>query len=203
MIKETEAKRILGEDMISPGDLINITSIPFDVPQSCKEIPFSETELLDHKGRYYLIYGISCFKNGCPVTINSLKEMIGVNPEIQEPCFYNQDWYDKEAFAQIPMTEGWYFIRKNLFEESRAAQPDVFENKVNFPSAIRCTYSFFVVWNVRKKILWKEDFVWCSDRDHNGDRIYVGRYYDPDGVNKNGFNVHRHLALRNCYGCID
>lgn len=51
--------------------------------------------------------------------------------------------------------------------------------------------------------LWYHDFVWCSDVDHNGDRIYVGKYNDIDGVNKDGFSIHRHLALRLCYGCID
>jgi len=49
-------------------------------------------------------------------------------------------------------------------------------------------------------LLWKSDFIWCSDKDKNGDQIYVGRYRDPLGVNKNGFNIHRHLKIRNYYG---
>lgn len=52
-------------------------------------------------------------------------------------------------------------------------------------------------------MLWKHDFVWCSDMDHNGDRIYVGKYHDISGVNKNGFSIHRHLALRECYASIN
>ena len=31
----------------------------------------------------------------------------------------------------------------------------------------------------------------------------LGKYHDVDGVNKNGFSIHRHLSLRPCYGCID
>ena len=32
-------------------------------------------------------------------------------------------------------------------------------------------------------------------------RIYVGRYFDPLGISKNGFSVHRQLRIRNNYGC--
>ena len=49
-------------------------------------------------------------------------------------------------------------------------------------------------------MLWRHDFIWCDDSDHNGDRIYTGRYIDPNGINKNGFNIHRHLSIRPCYG---
>ena len=65
-----------------------------------------------------------------------------------------------------------------------------------------CTYTFFVFYLCRHEKIWNHDFIWCSDRDHNGDRIYVGKYHDIDGVNKNGFSIHRHLALRPCYGAI-
>ena len=63
--------------------------------------------------------------------------------------------------------------------------------------------SLMLAYFARKEYLWWHDFVWCSDVDHNGDRIYVGKYHDIDGVNKNGFSIHRHLALRPCYGSVD
>ena len=72
-----------------------------------------------------------------------------------------------------------------------------------FPTAILCAYTFFVYYFLTGEHLWYHDFVWCSDADHNGDRIYVGKYHDVDGVNKNGFSVHRHLALRNCYAAVN
>lgn len=65
-----------------------------------------------------------------------------------------------------------------------------------------CLY-FFAYYHVRKELLWYHDFIWCHDIDHNGDRIYIGKYHDVDGVNKNGFSIHRHLALRNCYAAIE
>ena len=137
------------------------------------------------------------------MTIRNLKKRFGKDPDICEPCFYNQDWYDKEHFIDIPMDDGWFLIRRNVFEDSRAVQPGELMKEHVFPSAIKCTYAFFAAWYVLEIRLWEHDFVWCNDTDHNGDRIYVGKYHDIDGVNKNGFSIHRHLALRPCYGCID
>jgi hypothetical protein len=127
-----------------------------------------------------------------------------MNPEIQEPCFYNQDWYLKEDFIQSTLENRWYLLKKNVIEESRAVLPDVLlKQKMSFPSAILCTYTFFAYYYAAGELLWYHDFVWCSDTDHNGDRIYVGKYHDIDDVNKNGFSIHRHLALRNCYAAIN
>jgi hypothetical protein len=74
---------------------------------------------------------------------------------------------------------------------------------VKFPSAILCVYAFFAYYCSYGEMLWHNDFVWCLDTDHNGDRIYVGKYHDVDGVNKNGFSIHRHLSLRSCYASVD
>ena len=79
---------------------------------------------------------------------------------------------------------------------------ELLKEHISFPSAILCVYTFFAYYYAQKGLLWYHDFIWCSDTDHNGDRIYVGKYHDVDGVNKNGFSIHRHLALRNCYASI-
>jgi hypothetical protein len=115
---------------------------------------------------------------------------------------YNQDWYLKEDFANMAPDGKWHLIRKEVLEEARAKQPADIERAFTgeqFPTAITCAFTFFAWWHLRGELLWKNDFVWCSDRDHNGDRIYVGRYEDPTGVNKNGFNVHRYLSLGSPY----
>jgi hypothetical protein len=129
---------------------------------------------------------------------------MGINPNVSEPCFYNQDWYLKENFIDDTLENKWYLIRKNVFEDTRAMQPnELIEKGISLPSAILCTYTFFSYYCYNKDLLWKYDFVWCSDMDHNGDRIYVGKYRDIDGINKNGFSIHRHLALRDCYSAIN
>ena len=72
------------------------------------------------------------------------------------------------------------------------------------PSALLCAFVFFSnYYNTNGELLWKNDFTWCSDIDSNDDQIYVGRYIDVKGLNKNGFNIHRHLKIKNNCSCID
>ena len=198
-----KAKEIMGDNIITPDDLSRLSSLDFVFSKGYSIVPFSINEIKAKSEDYLLIYGCSKFLKNKNLTIMNLKRFFGDNPEKNEPCFYFQDWYNKEDFVNKPMTEGWFFIRKSVYDDSRKVLPDTLERKYCFPSAIKCTYSFFVVWLVLKIKLWYHDFVWCNDFDHNGDRIYVGKYNDIDGVNKNGFSIHRHLSLRLCYGCID
>lgn len=151
---------------------------------------------------YILIYGVRNI-NGQDVTLKFFREKFGVNPDESEPCLYNQDWYMKEDFMDTTLETKWYLIKKDVYEESRAVMPgDLIQRGINFPQAILCGYTFFAYYFARKEFLWWHDFIWCCDTDHNGDRIYVGKYNDIDGVNKNGFSIHRHLALRPCYGAV-
>lgn len=197
------AKTIMGLNFIGPEELGKMGTMKLLISNTIPMITYSR-EVLEQKAKdYILILGASKFADGTSVTIRSLQGRFGKDPEIKEPCFYNQDWYDFEEFIDVPMADGWFLIRKNVFEESRAVQPQVLMQKYAFPSAICCAYAFFTAWLVLDIKLWYSDFVWCRDTDHNGDRIYVGKYHDVDGINKNGFSIHRHLALRPCYGCVD
>lgn len=197
-----QAKVIMGDSMIGPNELSKVSFISKDniiIPS----IPYSETELKKRKDDYLLILAIDRLSDNKDTTIRNLKCIFGKDPEISEPCFYNQDWYDNESFIDVKINAEWFLIRKNVYEDSRAVQPTELMKAHKFPSAINCIYAFFVAWEVLGIKLWYHDFVWCRDTDHNGDRIYVGKYHDIDGINKNGFSIHRHLALRSCYGCID
>lgn len=139
------------------------------------------------------------------ITLNDMRDKFGLDPAASEPCFYNQDWYIKEDFATTTQTDGkWHTLPKEVRQEWRAKRPEEIEKELTqeerFPTAVTAAFTFFAYWFYSGgEKLWKHDFVWCSDRDHNNDRIYVGRYEDPAGINKNGFNIHRHLALRESY----
>ncbi|MFA6279122.1 MAG: hypothetical protein WCS97_01350 [Candidatus Paceibacterota bacterium] len=181
---------------IGPDEL---AAMPYDFGVlSAPVIPWSEEELAQHSKTHVLIF------TPCVATINSLREKFGIDPNVSEPCFYNQDWYLKEDFANTPLDGKWHLIRKQVLEDARAKQPEEIEaalaHEESFSTAVTCAFAFFSYWfHTNGEKLWEHDFVWCSDRDHNGDRVYIGRYEDPDGVNKNGFNIHRHLALRHSY----
>ena len=197
------AKKIMGDNFIGLDELNCIKDMNLSLPKKIPVIPYSEDELRKKKEDYFLILAVDKMHNGKAITIRNMIDIFGRDPSIHEPCFYNQDWYEKEDFIDTPLKAGWFLIRKTVYESSRAVQPAELLQQYIFPSAVSCCYAFYVVWLSRDYKLWYHDFVWCRDIDHNGDRIYVGKYNDVDGVNKNGFSIHRHLGLRECYGCVD
>ena len=202
-LSTADVKMIMHSNFIGINEIRMHNDMKLKIPQTVPKIQFSAEELNEKKDDYLLILGIDEFEDGRPVTIRNLIKLFGKDPEANEPCFYNQDWYEQELFIDLQMENKWFLIRKNVYEKSRAAMPDELIKEYTFPSAIKCCYTFFVEWLCSDVKLWYHDFVWCSDLDHNGDRIYVGKYNDIDGINKNGFSIHRHLGLRDCYGCID
>jgi len=202
-----EAKNILGSNFIGPDELALIADqLGIKVPTVIPVIPYDLEDLRNKKEDYILILGSSQMENGEPLTLTTLRDHFGINQDDSEPCFYNQDWYLKEEFANICTIElKWYLIRKELIDTTRGmdAETQTEVNKDNLPSALVCAYIFFAYFSFSSHFLWKNDFVWCRDLDSNGDRIYVARYFDSTGGSKNGFSIHRHLKLRKCYGCID
>ncbi len=179
---------------IGPEELKNIPFLNGEI-LNAPDVPFSAETLRAHENDI-LIFTPRIEK----LSIVGMREIFGIDPAVTEPCMYNQDWYIKEEFANTPPDGKWHLIRKDVLEEARAKLPEEIETLFvgeEFPSAVMCAFTFFAHWFATGgEKLWKHDFVWCSDKDHNGDRIYVGRYEDPTGVNKNGFNIHRHLSLR-------
>jgi len=200
-VKKLFGKNFIGKDELKPF----FKSLGFgEVEIQESPIQYSEDFLQKVANKdYILIYGVTSI-NRQNITLKFLRKEFGVNPDESEPCLYNQDWYMKEEFMDLTLDDRWYLIKKDVFEESRAVMPgNLTQQGLNFPPAILCGYTFFAYYYARNEYLWWHDFVWCCDTDHNGDRIYVGKYHDIDGVNKNGFSIHRHLALRPCYGSVN
>ncbi len=187
---------------IGPEELLKL---PFKCADVAPTASFSPDVLKKYADTHLLIFTPAAYADGTPITLNSLRERFGMDPAVSEPCMYNQDWYLKEDFAARTALDGkWHLVRRDVLEDARAKLPEDIEGSLGtgeaFHNAVTCAFAFFAYWYATGgEILWKHDFVWCSDRDHNGDRIYAGRYEDSAGINKNGFNVHRHLALSNAY----
>lgn len=204
-----EIKKILGKNLIGQEELSLISKfLPIKLPSELPPVPYSNNFLTECRDNFVLIFGPSHTNNNKPLTINFLREHFGIDPEKSEPCMYNQDWYLKESFsARTTMENKWYLIGKNILEETRGVQPvDItksFSKEETLPTAILTAFTFFAYFLLNNgEILWKSDFVWCSDVDINGDQIYTGRYVDASGKNKNGFNIHRHLSIRKVYGAV-
>lgn len=215
MERKTTVKRtrqIFRENFIGFEELHKISTqigikIPDNYVNNIPQVPYSEEFMLKHRDDYILILCIPYYKDGSFLTISKMRNHLGWNPDISEPCFYNQDWYLNEDFAnKCTIDLKWYLIKKQLFDDSRGKSPDSVEentiSKNHLPTALLTTYVFFCFYMSRGKLIWKHDYVWCQDLDHNGDRIYTGRYLDPNGINKNGFNIHRHLSITKSYGLV-
>ncbi len=200
----------MGKNFVGPDELKKMAPfVQVAVSKKVPSVPFPENFLKKHSNDFILILGAEKDVSGRKLTINNLREIFGVDPVKSEPCFYNQDWYLKEKFAAAKTLESkWYLVGKYVVAASRGLEPKQslgrLPKKSAFPAAILTAYAFFAYYfAIGGEILWKSDFIWCEDTDHNRDRIYVGRYTDPNGINKNGFNVHRHLSIRPFYGCVE
>lgn len=198
-------QQLFGHNFIGPeqvNTLLKVMGLPLLKDSDVPEIDYSPEVLQDKAQDYLLVLGYAGSID-LPINIIRFRETFGVDPEKNEPCLYNQDWYLQEEFIQKTLETKWYLLKRDVIEVSRAVQPqELIQQNIEFPTAILCVYSFFAAYFSYGDYLWYYDFVWCSDLDHNGDRIYVGKYHDIDGVNKNGFSIHRHLALRPCYGAV-
>lgn len=200
-----EAKLIFKKNFLGPEELLPFIRMFSDTFSwhAIPKIPWDKEMLEKLADRYILVLGLSEV-NGTPLTIRTFRERFGINPEVSQPCFYNQDWYLNEEFIDLVLPCQWYLIRRTPFDNTRGLSPEILmETNIKFPPAILCTYTFFAYWLAGNMILWEYDFVWCKDKDHNGDRVYIGKYTDIDGINKSGFSIHRHLSLRPCYSAID
>ncbi len=196
-----EAQIIFRTNFLGPEEINNLLGImgipPIDI-STVPEVNYDKELLTQYASDYILVYGSDA------IDILAFRNHFGFDPDVSEPCFYNQDWYMSEGFIRRRMDNKWYLIKKEVLEETRSIMPlDILSNGIKFPSAILCVLTFFAYYFVYGRMLWYHDFVWCEDVDHNGDRIYVGKYHDIDGINKNGFSIHRHLALRPCYASVN
>lgn len=213
-----QAREILGRDFIGVEEILRVAE-QTNLPKKREDygtipaIPYSPDFLKSVREEYLLILGVPVDEDNTPLTLNTLRNFYGIDPAIKEPCFYNQDWYLREEFANKTTLElKWYLIRKKVIEDTRGKRPEEIIEKLagsaarelekgqSFPSAILTAHTFFLYYLLNKEKLWENDFLWCEDKDGNGDRIYTGRYTDSRGVNKSGFNIHRHLAIRPAYG---
>lgn len=201
-----ELQGLFGSNFIGPeqvNQLLAAMGLSETTDEDIPDMNYTQDVLKSKASDYLLVLGYPGRKDA-PLNIIQFRDTFGVDPEMREPCLYNQDWYLSEDFVNKTLEKRWYLIKKDVLEDSRAVMPaELLEKKISFPSAILCAFTFFAYFFAYGQYLWYHDFVWCSDLDHNGDRIYVGKYHDIDGVNKNGFSVHRHLALRPCYGSVN
>jgi hypothetical protein len=199
-MKLESAKKIFKNNFIGPDELQLISNrINFRLPKKIPDIMFNIDNI--NPEDYILILGCNQLVDMTTLNTKKLIDIFGFKYEAKNVCFYNQDWYFGEDFLNQSLSNKWYLIQKKIQDETRGEIPKQ-QTKDSLPSTILCAYTFFSWWLLTKELLWKNDFVWCSDNDRYGDRIYVGKYLDLDDEKRSGFSIHRHLAIKANYGCI-
>ena len=206
---ETEielAKKIMGKNFIGVEEILKQkTFFDLKIPEKTPKIPFSEEELKEKSESHILILFVNEFSDCKKVSLCTIRQSIEENTCPNKPVFYNQDWYFKESFYKRTENECfWALVRKNILDNSRGKNPkDLVSDIAKFPSALLLTYTFFLNYVLNNgERLWNNDYVWCSDTDDVGDQIYVGKYTDPLALAADGFEIHRHLSIKNNYGVI-
>ena len=108
--------------------------------------------------------------------------------------FYNQDWYNKQAFAKEKGEVGWQLIRKTPVDDSTSKTWDE-QNKLlskedEVPTVRAVAPTMIGHYKATSERLFEKVWVRCSDLDSGGYRVFVGRfvaeglyvYYFWDGV---------------------
>lgn len=185
-----DLKKIFGMDFIGKDELSLISHIQFDFTNQLPPIGQDSKKLSHFQGTHILILAIPTLINGRLLSTTMLKSLFGDQ-------FYNQDWYENEAFMEASFEAQWLLLPKNLSQATRGKLPSSSDELL---SAVLVAYGFLIYRQLTGIILWPNDYIWCSDTDSNNDRVYVGRYYDPLGINKCGFSIHRHLSIKSNYG---
>lgn len=204
----SDAHSIFGADFIGPDEIDKIArhlqvAQPLWQQIDLPVIPFSQEELEEKRGSHILALLMPFRIGETGFSLVHLRNVFGTDPSIEEPCFYNQDWYLNEQFAKKCTVElKWQLFSKEVIGGSKG-KSEGYVSQQKLPTALTCAYIFFAYYFLNKEVLWQKNFIWCSDKDANGDRIYVGRYIDPLGIAKNGFSIHRHLSITPVYGCVE
>ncbi len=138
------------------------------------EIPFSEATLEACKKTHILI----------AVFPPSILEIRGEVPADQT-LFYNQDWYNKQAFAEDRGDVSWQLVRKTPVENSTSKtwdeQQALLGKDEETPTARVMVYTIIGHYLASGERLFENAYVRCSDVDSDGFRVYVG-YFDAYGL---------------------
>jgi hypothetical protein len=138
------------------------------------EIPFAESVLEACKNTHILV----------AVFPMALLDIRGACKD--QSLFYNQDWYNKQAFAKEKGEVGWQLIRKTPIDDSTSKTWDE-QNKLlgkddEVPTVRAVVYTMIGHYKAIGERLFEKIWVRCSDLDSVGHRVLVG-YFDAEGLN--------------------
>ena len=135
------------------------------------EVPFSEDVLTACKDTHVLV----------AVFPLSIVDIRGISKKLpDQTLFYNQDWYNSEAFANDKGETGWQLVRKtpiaNSTSKTWAEQQALLTSDEETPKAQVMVYTIIGFFLATGERLFEKVYVRCVDLDSGGDRVYVGLF---------------------------
>lgn len=139
------------------------------------EVPFSEETLVASKDTHVLV----------AVFPLSLLDVRGIAKKSNQTLFYNQDWYDKQAFAKDKGEVGWQLVRKVPVAGSTSKtwneQQALLSKDEETPTARILVYTVIGHFLATEERLFENIYVRCVDLVSGGSRVYVG-YFGAGGL---------------------
>jgi hypothetical protein len=140
------------------------------------EVPFSEEVLKSCKDTHVLV---AVFPLSILDVRTITKKLAG------QTLFYNQDWYDKQAFAKDKGEVGWQLVRKEPVANSTSKnwneQQALLSKDEETPKARIVVYTMVGHFLATGECLFEKVYVRCSDLVSGGNRVFVG-VFDSEGL---------------------
>ncbi|MBU6321303.1 MAG: hypothetical protein KGI78_00395 [Patescibacteria group bacterium] len=179
---QQKAREIMGAGMFGVEDAIKHFGVNPSKTQlaALAEVPFTEEALAECKDTHVLF---AVF----PLSILDIRAQVKGEPS---RLFYDQTWYNKEAFAKDRGEIGWYLIRKTPVENSTSKSWDeqqaLLSTDDETPKAQAMVYAIIGHYKATGERLFEKIWVRCSDRDSDGYRVHVG-LFDAEGLDVSNF----------------
>ncbi len=140
------------------------------------EVPYGEAVLQSVKGTHTLV---AVF----PMSVLDIRGKVAGN---SQPLFYNQDWYNKEKFANKERGRvGWHLVRKTPVPDSInktwSEQQALLTETEETPTTQVMVYTITGHFLATGERLFKDVYVRCSDLDSYGYRVLAG-VFDAGGL---------------------
>lgn len=170
---QTLAREIMGKNFFGIEEAIKHFGVNPSRRQlvSLSEVPFSEETLTSCKDTHVLVAVL-------PISIIEIREI--AKKLLNQTLFYNQDWYEKEAFANDKGETGWQLIRKepinNSTSKNWSEQQALLTNDEETPKAQVVVYIIIGIFLSTGERLFENVYVRCIDLGSDGTRVYVGDF---------------------------
>ncbi len=181
---QTRAREIMGKNFFGIEEAIKHFGVNPSRRQLAVlgEVPFSEDVLIACKDSHVLV---AVF----PLSIIDIRSIVKKLPD--QTLFYNQDWYNKEAFASDKGETGWQLVRKtpiaNSTSKTWSEQQALLSQDEETPKAQVMVYTIIGVFLATGERLFEKIYVRCVDLGSDGFRVRVGSF------DANGLDVDRWL----------